>query len=102
MPNPRFERGRGQRCPQYHAQSPVRVLIIRNVDVGNAIDVETVTLDVLDDTDDGRPRLGRVSSEPHAAPQRIAVWPILMSGTLIDDGHQRFAVSVVLGERAAA
>ena len=59
MPNLRFEHGRGQRRPQYHAQSLVGVLIGRNVDVGNAIDVETVTLDVLDNTHDGRPWLGR-------------------------------------------
>jgi DNA-binding transcriptional LysR family regulator len=32
-PNPRFESGRRQRCPQYYAQSPVGVLIGRNVDV---------------------------------------------------------------------
>src|SRR6516165_6408874 len=47
MPNLWFECGRGQRRPQHHAQSLVGVLIGRNVDVGNAIDVETVTLYVL-------------------------------------------------------
>jgi hypothetical protein len=38
------------------------VLIDRNVDVGNAIDVETVILDILNNTHDGRPWLGRVFS----------------------------------------
>src|SRR5262249_609388 len=49
-----------------------------------------------------RPWLGRVSSEPHSTPQRIAGWPILVSGALIDDGHQRLAVFIVVGKRAAA
>src|SRR5947209_2200743 len=98
MPNLRFERRGGQRRPQYHTQSLVGVLIARNVDVGNAIDVETVTLDVLDNTHNRRPWLARVSSEPQSVARRIAVWPILMGGAFINDGHQRFAVFVVLGE----
>src|SRR5262249_31369348 len=102
MPDLWFEEGRGQRRPQHDAQSLVGVLIGRNVEVGHAIDVETVTLDILDNTHDGRPWLGRVSSEPHSTAQRIAGWPILMSGAFIYDGHQWFAVFIALAEGAAA
>src|ERR1700759_4519578 len=98
MPNWWFEPGRGQRRPQHHAQSLGGVLIGRNVDVGNAIDVETVTLDIPDNTHDGRPWVGRVSSEPHSAAQRIAGWPILLSRAFINDGHQRFAVVIAFRE----
>src|SRR5262252_7119979 len=98
MPNLGFERSRGQRRPQHHAQSLGGVLIGRNVDVGNAIDVETVTLDILNNTHDGCPWFGRVSSEPHSAAQRIAGWPILVSSAFINDGHQRFAVVIALSE----
>src|SRR5580700_8198906 len=98
MPNLWFELGRGQRRPQQHAHSLAVVLIGRNIDVGNAIDVETVTLDILNNTHDGRPWLGRVSSEPYSAAQRIAGWPILPSGAFINDGHRLFAVFISLGE----
>jgi len=47
------------------------VLIGRNVDVGNAIDVETVTLDILNNTHDGRPMACSIFSEPHVSAQRI-------------------------------
>ena len=73
-------------------------MISRNIDVGNAIDVETVTLDILNNTHNARPRLGAVPSETHSAAQRIAGWPILTSGAFINDGHQRFAVFIRLGE----
>src|ERR1700693_4662978 len=53
MPNLWFEQGRGQRRPQHHAHLLAGVLIDRNVDVGNAIDVETVILDILNNTHDG-------------------------------------------------
>src|SRR5215813_9020584 len=86
-PNLWFEQGRGQRRPQHHAESLARILIGRNIDVWNAIDVETVILDILNNTHDGRPRLSSVSCEPHAAAQRIVGWPILMSGAFINDGH---------------
>src|SRR5690348_16075304 len=102
MPNLWFKQGRGQRRPQHHAQLPAGVLIGRNIDVGNAIDVETVTLDILNDTCDGHPWPGRVSSEPHSAAQRIAGWPILTSGGFINDGHRLFAIFIALGESAAA
>src|ERR1700745_996437 len=98
MPNLWFEQGRGQRRPQHHAQSLARVLIGRNVDVGNAIDVETVTLDILNNTHDGRPWFGMVSCEPHSAAQRILGWPILTSGAFSNDGNQGFAVFIALGE----
>src|SRR5689334_424313 len=98
MPNLWFEQVRGQRRPQHHAQSRDGVLIRRNVDVRNAIDVETVTLDILNNTHDGRPWLGRIFSEPHVAAQRIAGWPILTSGAFINDAYQRFAVFISLGE----
>src|SRR5215831_1085272 len=102
MPNLWFEQGRGQRRPQHHAQSLVGVLIGRNVDVGNAIDVETVTLDIRNNTDNGRPWLGRVSPEPHSAAQRIAGWPILTRSAFINDGYKRLAVFIAVRERAAA
>src|SRR5215467_8887322 len=102
MTNLWFEKVRGQRRPQHHAQFLTVVLIGRNINVGNAIDVETVTLDIPNNTHDGRPWLGRVSSETHSAAQRIAGWPILSSSAFIDDGHQRFAVFIALRERAAA
>src|ERR1700690_2436405 len=98
MPNLWFEHGGGPRRPQPHAQLLAGILIGRNIDVGNAIDVETVTFNIRNNTNDGRPRLLWVSSEPHSAAQRIAGWPILMSGAFINDGHQRFAVFVALGE----
>src|SRR5262245_52163941 len=98
MPNLWFEQSRGDRRPQHHAQSLAGVLISRNVDVGNAIDIKTVTLNILNNSDDGRPWLGRVSCEPHSAAQRILGWPILTSGAFINDGHQRFAVFIALGE----
>src|SRR5689334_11308270 len=63
---------------------------------GNAIDVETVILDILRNTHDGGPWLGSVSCKPHSAAQRIAGWPILTSGAFINDGHQRFAVFIEL------
>src|ERR1041385_9565101 len=92
------EQGRGHRRPHHHAQSLAGVLIGRNIDVGNAIDVETVILDILNNTHDRRPWLSSVSCEPHSATQRIAGWPVLMSGAFINDGHQRFAVFIELGE----
>src|ERR1700675_3347427 len=98
MANLWFEQGRGQRRPQHHAHLLAGVLIGRNVDVGNAIDVETVSLDILNDTHDGRPGLGSVVSEAHSAAQRIAGWPILTSGASIDDGYRLFAVFIGLGE----
>src|SRR5215468_11768429 len=98
MPNLWFEQGRGQRRPQHNAQSFAVVLISRNIDVGNAIDVETVTLDISNHTHDGRPWLGSVPCEPHSAAQRIAIWPVLTSGAFINDGHQLFAVFIALGE----
>src|ERR1051326_1539356 len=98
MPNLWFEQGRGQRRPQHHTQSLPVILIGRNIDVRNAIDVETVTLDIPNNTHDGRPWLGMVSSETHSAAQRIAGWPILTSSAFINDGHQRFAVFIALGE----
>ncbi len=98
MPNLWFEQGHGQRRPQRHAHLLVGVLIDRNVDVRNAIDVETVMLDILDNTHDSRPWLGRLFSEPHSTAQRIVAWPILTSGAFINDGHQRFAVFIDLGE----
>src|SRR5205807_10482835 len=98
MPNLWFEQGRGQRRPQHYVHLLAGVLKGRNVDVGNAIDVETVTLDILNNTHDSRPWLGRVFSEPHLAAQRIAGWPILTSGAFINDGHQLFAVFIALGE----
>src|SRR5437660_6365929 len=102
MPNLWLEHGGGQRRPQHHAKALAGILIRRKIDVGNAIDVETVILDILNNTHDGRPRLGSVSSEPHSAAQRIAGWPILTSGAFIDDGHQLFADFITLGECAAA
>src|SRR5262245_20771553 len=102
MPNLWLEQARGQRRPQHHAQSLVGVLISRNVDMGSAIDVETVTLDILDDTHEGHPWLGSVSSESHPTAQWIARWPILMRGAFVNDGHQRFAVFIVLGKCATA
>src|SRR5438477_7897983 len=98
MPNLWFEEGRRQRRPQHHTQSLPVVLIGRNIDVRNAIDVETVTLDILNNTHDGRPWLGRIFSEPHSAAQGIARWPILTSGAFINDAHQRLAVFILLGE----
>src|ERR1700730_6951327 len=98
MPNLWFEQGRGQRRPQHHAHLLAGVLIDRNVDVGNAIDVETVTLDILDNTHDARPWLGRVFSEPHSTAEGIARWPKLTRGGFINDGHQRFAIFIALGE----
>src|SRR6476661_7042421 len=98
LPNLWFEQVRGQRRPQHHAQSREGVLIGRNVDVRNAIDVETVTLDVLNNTHNGRPWLGWIFSEPHVSAHRILGWPILTSGAFINDGHQRFAVFILLSE----
>src|SRR5580698_10315619 len=98
MSNLWFEQGRGKRRSQHDVHSFAGVLIGRNIDVGNAIDVKTVTLYILNNTHDGRPWHGRVLSEPHSAAQRIAGWPILMSGAFINDGHQRFAVFIALGE----
>src|SRR5882762_3659783 len=69
MPNLLFEQGRGQRRPQHDAQSLAGVLIGRNIDVGNAIDVETVTFDILNNTHDGAPWLGRVFSERTRRPR---------------------------------
>src|SRR5208282_6920779 len=102
MPNLWFEQGRGQRRTQHDVHSFAGVLIGRNVDVGNPIDVETVTLDILNNTHDARPWRGRVLSEPHLAAQRIAGWPILTSGAFINDGHRLFAVFIALSEGAAA
>ena len=98
MPNLWFEQGRGLRRPQHRVHLLAGVLIGRNVDVGNAIDVETVTLDILNNTHDGRPWLSGVFADSHSAAQRIAIRPILTSGGFIDDGHQRFAVFIALGE----
>ncbi len=98
MPNLLFEQGRGQRRPQHHAQFLAVVLIGRNIDVGNAIDVETVTFDILNNTHDGGPWLGRVFSEPHSTAEGIARWPIFTRGGFINDGHQRFAIFIALGE----
>src|SRR4051812_32338415 len=98
MPNLWFEYGRGKRRPEHQAQSLAGVLIGRNVDVGNAIDIETVTLDVLDNTHDGRPWLRTVFADSHSAAQRIAIRPILTSGGFIDEGRQRFAVFIALGK----
>src|SRR5580704_9557922 len=98
MPNLWFEQGRGQRRPQHHAHLLAGVLIRRNVDVRNAIDVETVMLDVLNNTHDGYPWLGRVFDEPHSAAQRIVACPILTSSAFINDGHRLFAVLIALGE----
>src|SRR5690242_695458 len=98
MSNLWFKQFRGQRRPQHHAQSFAVVLIGWNIDVGNAVDVETVTLDILNNAHNGRPRLGTVSSETHSAAQWIAGWPILTSGAFINDGHQWFAVFIRLGE----
>src|SRR5271155_2160002 len=102
MPNLWREQGRGQRGPQHHAHLLAGVLIGQNVDMGNAIDVETVTLDILNYAHDGRPWRVRVFSEPHLAAQRIAGWPILTSGAFINDGHRLFAVFIALSEGAAA
>src|SRR5689334_15806346 len=98
MSNLWFEQGCRQRRPQRHAHLLAGVLIDRNVDVGNAIDVEAVMLDILNDTHDSRPWLGRVFSEPHSTAQRVAAWPILTSGAFINDGHQRLAVFIALGK----
>src|SRR5689334_23292493 len=98
MPNLWFELGRWQRRPQHHAQSRPVVLIDRNIDVSNAIDVDPVTLDILNNTHNARPRLGTVSSETHSAAHGILGWPILTRGAFINDGHQRFAVFIRLGE----
>src|SRR5215472_16625882 len=98
MPNLWFELGCGQRRPQHHAQSLPVVLIGRNIDMRDAIDVETVTLDILNNTHDRRPRLGRVSCEPHSAAQGIAGWPVLTSGAFINDSYQRFAIFIALCE----
>src|SRR3974390_2632692 len=98
MPNLWFELARGQRRPQHHAQSLAVVLIGRNINVGNAIDVETVTLDILNNTHDGRPWLGMVSCEPHSAAHGILVWPILTRSAFINNSDQGFAVFIALGE----
>src|SRR5689334_7358055 len=98
MPNLWFEQVRGQRRPQHYADLLTGVLIGRNIDVRNAIDVETVTFDIFNNTHDGRPWLGRIFSKPHSAAQRILVWPILTSGAFINDTHQRLTVFIVLGE----
>src|SRR4051795_3568483 len=98
VPDLWFEHARGEGRPQHHAQSLVGVLIGRHVDVRSTIDVETVALDIPDDTDDGRPRLFTIPSEPHSTAQRIGAWPILSSSAFIDDGHQRLAVFIALGK----
>ena len=67
MTNLWFEQVCGQRRPQHHALLLAGILIGRNEDVGNAVDVETVSLDILNVTPDGRPWLGRVMSEPDSA-----------------------------------
>src|SRR5690348_13698570 len=98
MPNLWFKLRRGQRRPQRHADLLAGILIGRNVDVGNAINVETFVLDVLNNTYDGYPWLGRVFSKPHLAAQRIAIRPIFASGACINDGYRLFAVFIALSE----
>src|SRR6266436_5381663 len=98
MPNLWFKLGRGQRRPQQHVHLLAGVLIGRNVDVGNAIDVETVTLDILNNAHDGYPWLGSVVSEAHLAAERIAIPPIFASRAFINDGHRLFAVFIAFGE----
>src|ERR1051326_1563066 len=100
MSNLWFKLGRGQRRPQQHVHLLAGVLIGRNVDVGNAIDVETVTLYILNNAHNGGPRPGSIFSEAHLAAERLAIRPIFTSRAFINDGHRLVAVLVAFGERA--